>query len=73
MVWSLVLSVSHQVSETSPSMGLRDCSTDHKQEAELEAAELKMLRFSLGVRRMDRKRRMSTSEQQPESDVLKIT
>ena len=35
-----------------------------RQEAEMEVAELKMLRFSLGVTRMDKIRKMSTSEGQ---------
>ena len=34
--------------------GLETLAIDRRQEAELEMAELKMLRFSLGVTRMDR-------------------
>ena len=40
-------------SETSNVVRVGDSGTDKRQEAELKVAELKMLRFSLGVTRMD--------------------
>ena len=43
--------------------GLETVALTKRQEAEMEVAELKMLRFSLGVTRMD-KTRMSTSDGQ---------
>ena len=40
-------------SETSNAVRVGASGTDKKQEAEMEVAELKMIRFSLGVTRMD--------------------